>query len=170
MDKVFMFTVFLALSGCAVAPTYQAPPDMTPQTGASLAGIVVPMANLVSTGTHICIEAVDGATPRYGFSQACDKPLLIAPGTHNIEISADFHPFPAEFGFTTVTVKLAASQSYFIRATGGPVPFTNSNGLASLPASSLTVWIESAQGVPVVEKTMIALQAPNAVPVVVLAK
>jgi hypothetical protein len=170
MKKILMFAVFLALSNCAIPPTYQAPADITPQTGASLTGIVVPMANLVSTGTHICVEAVDGAWPRYGFSRACDKPLLISSGIHNIEISADFHPFPAESGFTTVTVKLAAGQSYFIRATGGPVPFTNSNGLASLPASGLTVWIESAQGVPVVEKTMITLQQPDTVPVVVFAK
>jgi hypothetical protein len=165
MKRVCVLVALVALSGCA-GPIYQAPSDVTPQTEASLTGIVNPMANLFSTGTHICVEAIDGATP----SQICNKPILISPGTHSIEISADFHPFPAEFGFTTVTATFVAGQAYFIRATGGPVSFKNSNGMLSLPASGLTVWIESAAGAPIIDKTMIALQSPQSVPILIFNK
>lgn len=167
MNKRYLIVAIFALAGCALPSTYQVPPDITPQTGASLTGIVKPMANIVTTGVHICASSIDGALPKHGFSQACDKPILLAPGMHTIEISVDFHPFPAETGLGTLTVSLDGGKAYFISATGGPVAFRNSNGQVSVPADEVTAWIESDTGVVVSDKIAIALRGPPPIPIFV---
>ncbi len=156
------------LSGCALGPIYQAPPELTSQTGASITGITDPMSNLISTGIHICLNAIDGTLPRYPYGGNCDKPILLTPGAHALEVSADFHPFPAEFGMATLNVNLDAGKAYFIRATGGPVAFMNTDGHLSVPTDMLvTVWIESDAGVPVTEKLPIPLQTPQSIPIII---
>lgn len=163
-----MLAACFGVTGCATI--YHPPADLTPQNGASLTGIYHP-GGLLKTGTHICLASIDGMNLRYPFGEVCDRPVLIPPGTHTISISADFHPFPAENGFTTVIATFQPGQTYFIRANGGPVPFTNTNGAHSLPASGLTVWIESASGVLIVNKTMVELQAPpEVIPVLIFSK
>lgn len=161
----WMLTI-VGLSSCT--PIYQAPPALTAQTGASITGIVNPMGNLVSTGTHICMNAIDSELPRYGFGGNCDKPILLTPGRHSIEISADFHPFPAEFGMGTLAVDLEAGGAYFIRATGGPVVFKNTDGHVSTPNDLfVTVWIVSDVGTQASERLVIPLQSPQPIPVII---
>jgi len=167
MKNVVLLSAILMISGCAPDRIYHAPPDLTPQKGASITGIYDPIKNLISTGTYICVNSIDGALPRYGFGGDCSKPILLAPGTHNIEIAADFHPFPAEFGMGTLTANFDAGKAYFIRATGGPVAFKNTNGQVSVPADMIaTVWIESDVGAPVTEKLSIPLQTPQSGPII----
>lgn len=157
------------LSGCATI--YQPPAELTLQTGATLTGIYNPKSTFFSPATHICVGSIDGELPKYGWGEKCDKPLLLTAGTHQLQIAADFYPFPSESGFTTIPVTLAAGQSYYIRATGGPIAFKNTNGKVSLPASGLMVWIEDASGKVVTPKTMIALQAPaETIPIFIPAK
>ncbi len=154
MKHIPALFVLIFLTACVTASNYQLSDGTTSQSGALLTGVVNPQPNLFSTGTHICVAAIDGAY----VNQDCDKPVLITAGTHDIQISADFHPFPVETGFTTMKVTLGAGQSYFIRANGGPVPFKNSNGVESLPASGLTVWIETSSGTAITDKILVSLR------------
>lgn len=163
MKWLLRLAACLGLSSCVTI--YHPPVGLTQQTSATITGIYHP-SGIIQTGTHICLGSVDNANLRYGLKMACDQPVLITPGAHVIGIMAEFHPWPEESGYATVTARFEPGQAYFIRANGGPVAFLNTNGVPSLPASGLTVWVESASGVQIVGKTMIALQGPPPVPLI----
>ncbi len=154
MRKIAAIFAIFTLSGCAY---YKFPANLTPQTGASVTGIFVPGSGW-GPKLVVCIQKVDDIAMMYhGWgANECSYPVLYPPGSHKLIVQA-YYMRAQYVGDVQVNANFVAGKAYFIHAESNSTPLSNgSNQMPALQDQMITVWIESASGVPATQKVQLS--------------
>ncbi len=143
----------LMLAACVAPPNnYMQPPELTPQTGATIIGSMVINPDPLAPNTRVVLSEVDNQYTQMTWHD-WKKPLLVTPGIHLLTFGPCYcNGLEFYAGFATLYGNFEAGKTYTLAST---------RALGFLAIWNATIWIEDESGAVITPKTPVQLGPPG---------